>query len=183
MVVAISLLRGINVGGHNKIRMADLRELYASLGLRKARTLLQSGNAVFETDEPDLSLVQARIEAGIRDRFGLEIHVLMRRSSQFRSIVDRHPFTDEQQTEAKKMALVFLSDCPAPDDVSKLRESNPGREFIHASGSELYVFYTDGQARSKLDNGRIERALGLRSTARNWNTCNRLLKLLGEVET
>ena len=78
--------------------------------------------------------------------------------------------------------IVFLSDRAEPDAVDKLRETNPGREFIHADGSELYVYYTDGQARSKLDNNRIDRALGLTSTARNWNTCGRILKLLEAFE-
>ncbi|MCY4018312.1 MAG: DUF1697 domain-containing protein [Chloroflexi bacterium] len=182
MPVLISFLRGINVGGHKKIKMADLRGLYTSLGLRDARTILQSGNAVFQTEETDLALVQAKIEEGIRDQFGFDVSVMLRGTADFRSIFDRHPFTVEQGSETKKMVVVFLTSCPSLADVDKLRASNPGREFIHADGSELFVFYTDGQARSKLDNNRIERALGLGSTARNWNTCQRLLKLLDEYE-
>ncbi|MCY4071798.1 MAG: DUF1697 domain-containing protein [Chloroflexi bacterium] len=182
MPVLISFLRGINVGGHKKIKMAELRGLYTSLGLLDTRTILQSGNAIFKTDQTDLALVQVRIEEGIRDQFGFDVRVMLRGTADFRSIFDHHPFTDEQCSETKKMVIVFLSDCPSLDDVDKLRASNPGREFIHADGNELFVFYTDGQARSKLDNSRIERALGLASTARNWNTCQRLLKLLDEYE-
>ena len=182
MPVVISFLRGINVGGHKKIKMAELRELYTSLGLRDTRTILQSGNAIFQTDETDLAVVQDKIEEGIRDHFGFDVRVMLRGTADFRSIFDRHPFTAEQGNEAKKMVVVFLSACPRLDDVDKLRANNPGREFMHASGSELFVFYTDGQARSNLDNNRIERALGLQYTARNWNTCQRLLKLLDEYE-
>ena len=182
MAVVISFLRGINVGGRRKIKMADLRGLYTSLGLRDTRTILQSGNAVFRTDMTDLGQLQAKIEAGIRDQFGFDVRVMLRAAADLRTIIDRHPFTDAQESERNKMVVVFLSDCPRLDDVDELRASNPGREFIHADGSELFVFYTDGQARSKLDNNRIERALGLGSTARNWNTCQRLLKLLDEYE-
>lgn len=182
MPVIISLLRGINVGGHKKIRMADLRGLYTALGLRATRTILQSGNAVFQTEETDLPFVQARIEMGILDQFGFEVRVILRAAADFRSIIGRHPFSDAQASETKKMVLVFLSARPSLDDVDKLRAGKPGREFIHADGSELYIFYTDGQAGSKLDNSRIERALGLQSTARNWNTCQRLLQLLDEYE-
>ncbi|MDE2750094.1 MAG: DUF1697 domain-containing protein [Chloroflexota bacterium] len=182
MVLAVSLLRGINVGGHNKIRMADLRALYASLGFGEARTLLQSGNVVFETSEGDLTLVGRQIEAGIRRDFGHDIRVIMRSSADFETIFSRHRFSAEQLLETKKLVIVFLSGEAAPAAVDDLRSKNPGREVIHADGSELFVFYRDGQARSKLDNSRIERALGLQSTARNWNSCNKLLKLFAEFD-
>jgi len=182
MPVIISLLRGINVGGRKKIKMAELRGLYSLLGLRDPRTILQSGNAIFKTDETDLALLQARIEAGIRDQFGFDARVILRGAADFRAIFDRHPFTEEQGSELKKMIVVFLTGCPSLAEVEQLRASNPGREFIQADGSEIFIFYTDGQARSKLDNNRIERALGLAATARNWNTCQRLLKLLEEYE-
>lgn len=183
MTVALSLLRGINVGGHKKIKMADLREVYASLGFRNARTLLQTGNVVFETNEPDLARVKARLEVGISVAFGFDVPVITRSPAAFKTIFKRHPFTDAHLNERKKCAVVFLAGAPSQDAFDALRENNPGREIIWADGSDLFVFYTDGQARSKLDNSRIERALGLPSTARNWNTCKRLLKLLVEVES
>ena len=179
MTFALSLLRDINVGGRKKIKMVDLREVYASLGFRNARTILQTGNVVFETDEADL----ARLEAGISAAFGFDVPVIMRSPAAFETIFKRHPFTEAQLDEPRKIAVVFLADAPSPTAVEDLRERNPGREFIGADGSELFIFYTDGQARSKLDNSRIERALGLPSTARNWNTCKRLLQLLEEVQT
>lgn len=183
VAIAVSLLRGINVGGHKKIKMADLRELYASLGFRQVRSLLQTGNVVFETDEADMALVKARLEAGIADRFGFAVPLIMRSPAAFKSVFKRHPFTDAQLAEPRKIAVVFLPEAASAKAVETLRQGNPGREFIQADGSELFVFYTDGQARSKLDNSRIERALGLPSTARNWNTCNRLMKLLEDLET
>lgn len=183
MPIAISFLRGINVGGHKKIRMADLRELYASLGFREIRTLLQTGNVIFQTEETDLARVKARLEAGIYAAYGFDVQLIMRNSAAFKTIFNRHPFTEAQLAEPRKIAVVFLTDAPSTEAVEALRENNPGRENIWADGSELYIFYLDGQARSKLDNSRIERALGLPSTARNWNTCQRILKLLGELET
>jgi len=182
MTIAISLLRGINVGGHKKIRMADLRALYASLGFREVRTLLQTGNVIFQTDETDLALVNSRLEAGIYDAFGFYVPVIMRSPAAFKRICQRHPFTEAQLDAPRKCVVVVPTDAPIPQAVDALRENNPGREVIFADGSELYVFYTDGQARSKLDNSRIENALGLQSTVRNWNTCSKLLKLLEELE-
>ncbi|MDE2638046.1 MAG: DUF1697 domain-containing protein [Chloroflexota bacterium] len=181
MTLAVSLLRGINVGGRNKIRMADLRELYVSLGMKNVRSLLQSGNVIFETALTDLTSVKLELEAGIHSAFGLDIQVLLRSSGNFEDIIARHPFSAEQLNEPRKAAVVFLSDAPESPAVDALSESNPGREVIHAAGCELYIFYTDGMARSKLDNKRIESRLGLIATARNWNTCIKLQRLLAET--
>lgn len=181
MTIAISLLRGINVGGRNKIRMADLRQLYADLGMTNVRSLLQSGNVIFATSKADLTSVKLELEEGIRSALGLDIQVLLRSSEQFEDIIARHPFSAEQLNEPRKAAVVFLSDAPVSSAVDALRESNPGREVIHAAERELYVFYTDGMARSKLDNNRIESRLGLIATARNWNTCTKLQRLLAEI--
>ncbi|MCY3779440.1 MAG: DUF1697 domain-containing protein [Chloroflexi bacterium] len=182
MPIAISFLRGINVGGHKKIKMAELRELYESLDFQEPRSLLQSGNVVFATAETDLTLVGARIEAGIHERFGFDVQAILRSPAAFRAALARHPFTAEQLERGNHAMIAFLSAAPDPASVEALRENNPGREVIHAAGDALYVFYSDGVARSKLDNKRIERTLNMVASARNWNTCQRLLKLLGEVE-
>lgn len=183
MPILVSLLRGINVGGRNKIKMAELRDLYASLGFRDTRTLLQSGNAIFASDETDLAQAQQRLDDGIQQRFGFQVDLILRRADDFRATLARHPFTQAQLEEPGKCAFVFLSAEPIATAVEQLRESNPGREIIHSAGRELYIFYTDGMARSKLDNKRLERHLGLVSTVRNWNTCRRILKLLDETES
>ena len=181
MTHAVSLLRGINVGGRNKIRMAELRALFHDLGFANARTLLQSGNVVFETSETDLTRAQEQIEAGIGSAFGLEIHAILRSADEFDSIFGRQRFSEEELREARKAAVVFLSAAPEVEAVDKLRANNPGPEAIHAAGRELYIFYTEGMARSKLDNKRIERHLGLISTVRNWNTCLKLRQRLSDV--
>ncbi len=182
MPTVISLLRGINVGGHKRIKMAELRQLYSALGLQAVRSVLQSGNVVFQTQETDLARLKERLEAGIRQSYGFEAQVILRRAADFKAALARQPFDTAQLAETRKIALVFLSGQSEPNALADLRANNPGREVIHSAGSELYIFYRDGMARSKLDNKRIESALGLSATARNWNTCQRLLKLLAEVE-
>ena len=183
MPVVISLLRGINVGGHKKIKMSDLRQLYESLGLGDVRTILQSGNVVFRTDETNLRDVKRRIEAGILDAFGFEASVILRSAKAFRDLNARQPFDDGQLSQGGKIAIVFLDDEPSEFALSDLRDSNPGRETIQAHGNELYIFYADGMAGSKLNNKRIESTLKTTASARNWNTCQRLLKLLNEYES
>lgn len=182
MPLLIAFIRGINVGGHKKIKMADLRDLCLELGFRNPRTLLQSGNVVFEAADADLAEVGARIEAGIRQRFGFEAQALLRTPGAFRAALADHPFSAEQLERGNHAMIVFLSGAPAEPAVVALRENNPGREAISAAAAALYVFYTDGVARSKLDTKRIENSLGLVASARNWNTCQRLLKLLREME-
>lgn len=182
MPLFISLLRGINVGGRKKIKMADLRALYLELGFQNPRTLLQSGNVIFEAADAELAELGARIEAGISQRFGFEAGALLRRPETFRATLADHPFSAEQLERGSHAMIVFLSGAPAERDVGALVAKNPGREAISASGAALYVFYTDGVARSKLDTKRIESTLGVLASARNWNTCQRLLKLLRELE-
>lgn len=182
MPTFVSLLRGINVGGHKKIKMADLRGLYADLGMRQVRTLLQSGNVVFETETTDLEQLKQRLECGILERFGFDAQVILRSREAFIATLARHAFTAAQLERSNHALIVFLSALADPAAVEALSENNPGREVISAAGDALYIFYTDGAARSKLDTKRIERALNLVASARNWNTCQRILKLLGEYQ-
>lgn len=178
----ISFIRGINVGGHKKVKMADLRALYLDLGFRDPRTLLQSGNVIFEADATDMAEVNARIETGILQRCGFEAQVLLWTPAAFRAALADHPFTAEQLERGSHAMIVFLSGAPDERAVAALVGNNPGSEAITAKGQALYVFYTGGVARSKLDGKRIEKSLGLVASARNWNTCQRLLKLLCEME-
>lgn len=184
MPLLISFIRGINVGGHKKIKMADLRDLVSELGFQNPRTLLQSGNVVFEAAaDEDLAEIGARIEAGISQRFGFEARALLRTPAALRATLADHPFSAEQLERGNQALVVFLSGALDADALAALRVNNPGREAITAAADALYVFYTDGVARSKLDAKRIESSLGVVASARNWNTCQRLLKLLEEMET
>lgn len=182
MPIIISLLRGINVGGNKKIKMADLRELYASLGFQNTKTLLQSGNAVFETDLTDLTEIKHKIENGIQDKYGFDVTVIIRTPEALQAVVDNHPFSDEQVSDPAKMAFVFLSEAPSKDAVDALRDNNPGEEIITYHNCELYIFYTNGMGRSKLDANRIERALKVKSTTRNWNTTQKILNLIADFQ-
>jgi len=182
MPIIISLLRGINVGGNKKIKMADLRELYTSFGFMNTKTLLQSGNAVFETDNTDITAIQQMIQEGIQAKFGFDVTIILRTPSELKAIVANHPFTDEQLADPAKISIVYMDRIPDDEAVTDLRDSNTGNEDIHAKGQELYLFYHDGKGKSKLDNGRIERKLKVTGTARNWNTTHKILTLVSEFE-
>lgn len=182
MPIIISLLRGINVGGNKKIKMADLRDLYQSLGFENTKTLLQSDNAIFKTNLIDLKDIQTTIEKGIEEKFGFDVTIISRTPEQFQEIIDKHPFTNTQISDPGKIAFVFLDNQPTEEAINTLRDNNPGREEISANGYELYIFYTDGKGRSKLDNNRIERMLEVKATARNWNTVQKILDILNDFD-
>ena len=177
MPIIISLLRGINVGGNKKIKMADLRDLYTSLGFQNTQTLLNSGNALFETDISDMSSIQQTIEDTIQSTFGFEVEIILRTPADLEAIIANHPFTDEQLNDPAKIAIVYMDRTPDDEAIDDLRDNNPGHEEIHAGGRELFIFYPDGMGRSKLDHNRIQRTLKVTATVRNWNTTNKLLNL------
>jgi len=175
MTSYVALLRGINVGGSNKVPMADLRAMFAALGFDDAQTYIQSGNVVFSADAKEAALV-AQLEAAIMKRFSLQIPVVVRSKAQLAAVLAADPFPDA----APNMAHVaFLSGKPSAKAVAALDPNrSPPDEFLVA-GREVYLHYPDGSGRSKLTADYLERTLGVRATARNRNTVTKLLALMG----
>src|SRR5580698_2159222 len=112
MAVIVSMLRGVNVGGHNKIKMEALRELYGSLGLRDAQTYVQSGNVVFRTKEQDLVRLARRIEGSIEETFGFRPGVVLRTCGEFRDAIGKNPFAARSGIEPSKLLITFLAGDP-----------------------------------------------------------------------
>ena len=177
MTVFISLLRGINVGGHNKIRMEALRELYTSLGLQGAQSLLQSGNVVFASEETDPARLSGRIADAIEKSFGFRAEVLLRTPPELRDAIARSPFADRTGLNPSLLCVTFLAGKPDEDGLAGLAKYATAGEEYSLSGRELYLYYPNGMGRSKLTNTVIERHLKTVGTARNWNTVNALLGL------
>src|SRR6266852_7265560 len=109
MTVIISMLRGVNVGGHNKIKMEALRALYQSLKLRDAQTYIQSGNVIFRTDERDLVLLATRIQNGIERKFGIRGEVILRTASDLRKVMARNPFAARRGIDPSRLLVTFLA--------------------------------------------------------------------------
>lgn len=175
----VALLRAVNLAGHNRVAMADLRKLLADLGLGNPRTLLASGNAVFESEGRTPSELEALLEGAAVDRLGLDTDFLVRTARQWTAIVDGNPFLDEARREPRHLQAMVLKSSAARDGEATLRKANPGREEISVSSSIAYVFYPEGIGRSRLTTGLMERHLGTRVTGRNWNTVLKLQALLG----
>jgi uncharacterized protein (DUF1697 family) len=173
----VALLRGINVGGKNPIPMADLREMLTALGLHDARTLLQSGNAVFRSAASAAELETA-LAARTRAAFGCDVDYFVRSATEWSATIAANPFPDEAQRDPARTVAVLLAGVPAASQVDQLRAWIPGPERIEARERVLYAYYPNGQGTSKLTNVVIERKLALRGTARNWNTMLKIAALL-----
>jgi uncharacterized protein (DUF1697 family) len=182
MPVVISLLRSVNVGGHNKIGMDALRELCAALRLREAQTYVQSGNVVFRTDEPDLVALSARIEKAIERKFGVRTDVILRTTFELRGAIAKNPFASRKGIEPSKLAVSFLARDPGPEARARLLALPPTPEELHLIGCELYTYFPNGMGRPAISWPRVERALAVPMTARNWNTVSRLLEMAESSE-
>ncbi len=174
MPTYIALLRGINVGGRNKIAMADLRALFASAGFDDARTLLQSGNVVFEGPRQSVAALEHMLEAETQARFGLSIDYIVRTATEWKRIIADNPFTTEAERDPSHTLVMLLKTPAKAAAVQTLNDEVKGREIVRSAGKQLYLIYPDGIGRSKLTNTVIEKKLGVRGTARNWNTVLKL---------
>jgi uncharacterized protein (DUF1697 family) len=163
--------------------MDALRALYESLGLRDARTLLQSGNVVFRADARRLATLSRRIEDGIEARFGFRPAVILRTGSDLRGVRERNPLAAQPDIDPSRFAVVFLAGEPDPGAAERVRLLSRGRERVWLSGRELYAYFPDGFANTKLLGAALDRALGTPATGRNWNTVCKLLAAAEELES
>jgi len=176
------LLRGINVGGHHKIKMDALRTLYESLGLQKPQTHLQSGNVIFRTQRRDLVLLAKQIENGIEKSFGFRVDVMVRTPSDLRSVIARNPFATRSGIDPSKLLVTFLAGNPAAEAREQLFKIKFDPEELRIDGRELYIYFPNGMARPKLSGTVIEKTLKTSGTGRNWNTVTKLLEIAEKLE-
>jgi len=150
MTVVISMLRGVNVGGHNKIKMDALRTLYGSLKLRDAQTYVQSGNVIFRTDERDIARLAKRIEDGIERKFGFRPDVVLRTAAEMKDVFARNPFAKRRGIEPGKLLVSFLASDPGEEAREKIRQMKCEPEEMRVEGREIYIYFPNGAGRSKL---------------------------------
>jgi uncharacterized protein (DUF1697 family) len=182
MPVIICMLRAVNVGGHNKVPMAELRTLCAGLKLRDAQTYVQSGNVVFKTAERDLDALAKRLQKAIERKLGCCPEVILRTTAEMKNAINRNPFAKRKDIEPNKFLITFLGAEPTPQARAEAMQLEVGREEMKIIGRELYMYFPDGLARPKITWGTVERKLKVPGTARNWNTVNKLLEMAEKLE-
>lgn len=169
-----ALLRGINVGGHNKIAMADLRALLAATGYTDVATYLQSGNAVFTARNAPPDEIAAEVEAAVTRGLGLGVAVLVRTSEELDAVVAANPFPDA--VDPKKLNVAFLGAEPVAAWQADRDPARYAPDRFELLGRELYVWYADSVLRTTLTRD-FWKGLPGTVTARNWNTVTRVRAL------
>lgn len=172
----IALLRGINVGGRNKLPMKELKAELAKLGLQNVQTYIQSGNVVFESSNEDIETIATQIGAAIEQSHGFLPKVMVIDEAGWQTAVSQNPFP-QATAEPKTLHLCFLQSPPNNpnfDELNTLKKENEQFELI---GSVFYLHAPDGIGRSKLAE-RVERLLGVPATARNWRTVSKITDML-----
>jgi uncharacterized protein (DUF1697 family) len=181
VTTCIALLRGINVGGNRMVAMAALRSAFEELGFTGVKTLLQSGNVVFRGAAKPTAALEVRLEKEIGRRIGFTPDFHVRTAEEWRAIIAGNPFAE---CAARTPAHLLVTFFKAPLDraaVKALQAAIPGREIVHADGRHLYMTFPDGIGRSKAP-ALMDQTLGVRGTARNWNTVTRLAALVSSAE-
>ncbi len=182
MPILISMLRGVNLGPHNRVRMDDLRALYESLKFENPRSYVQSGNVVFRTKEKNSPTLAKKIQTAIAKKCGCSPEVILRTTEEMRKAVAANPFPDQTKTEPGKVLVTFLVAEPPAGAESPLEKFKDFPEKIHLSGRELYIYFPNGAGRSKVPWSAIEKLLNVTGTARNWTSVLALLDIAEELE-
>jgi uncharacterized protein (DUF1697 family) len=175
------MLRGVNVGGHNLIKMDALKALCVSLKLKDPQTYVQSGNVIFSNGEKDLAKLSKRIQDAIEKTHDFRPGVVLRTAAEMREVVARNPFAKRGGIEPGKLLVNFLLADPGRDAREKALAIKVGPEELHLIGREAYIYFPNGQGRSKFPWPAIERTLGTSGTGRNWNSVTKMLEMADKM--
>ena len=177
MATYVALLRGINLGSHNKVAMPALRTLVEGLGYDDVSTYIQSGNVVLTTTE-SAAKVGSALQKAIAKEFGIDVAVVVRTRSQMKKVVDGNPYRKKAK-DVGHLHVVYLAGKPAAAKVKALTNADWGDDEVAVKGTEAYLHLPNGYGRAKLNNMLVEKQLGVAGTARNWRTTTKLLELAG----
>jgi uncharacterized protein (DUF1697 family) len=179
MAFFTSLLRGINVGGNNIIKMAELKLMYESLGLEQVSPYIQSGNVVFQTAEKNSKKLENTISNAIKDTFGHDVVVLLRTKKEWEAILKNNPFTKKDVDALKNSYVFFFDNQPDNESVKNLMAKVADwPEFFVIAKDHAYLYVENGYGQTKLNSNFVERHLKVNITARNWNTVNVLSDMM-----
>lgn len=174
----VALLRAVNLVGRSRVAMAEVTALFAAVGLAGARSLLQSGNVVFDAGAHTAAALERLLETETEKRLHVRTDYFVRSAEEWKAIVAGNPFARAAKDDPSHLLVLFLKNAPSGREVKALEARIEGPERIGAAGRQLYVVYPDGIGRSKLTATAIEDAFGTRGTGRNWTTVRKLGALL-----
>ncbi|NNF00061.1 MAG: DUF1697 domain-containing protein [Pyrinomonadaceae bacterium] len=172
----VALLRGINVGGHNKIKMDELRPMFESLGFENVKSYIASGNVAFDSRKTKDETIVNKLAKAIKEKFSLEIDVMIRTIEEVREAIKKNPF-EKDHTDDTKLFLVFLKE-PLPEEKAEMLLShNNENERFFVNGRDIYALSKKGFMQSILAKKYIDNKLKTPATGRNWRTVNKIAEL------
>lgn len=175
-ITYVAFLRGINVGAHNRMKMAALRQMCAGLGFENVGTYIQSGNVVFESPETDTDVLRENIEAAIESTFGYDITVMIRTRDEFEDTVGNNPFAAAEEDENVKLYVTFLHEAPSDEQVQTLLSAQNDAETFAVEEDVVYSkIQADRQQRGRFTD--VGKQLGMPATRRNWRVVNKVLDM------
>lgn len=176
----ISILRGINVSGHNLIRMQDLKSLFEELGMKGVATYIQSGNVVYQNPgNIKDAAINTKAEAAIRERFGFQVPVITRRAEEWLETITLNPFLSEPGIDFDKLHVTFLERVPDKERAAAIANRDTGVDRYVMKGKNIYLYCPGGYGNTKLSNSFFENRLKVKATTRNWKTVIKLAELAG----
>jgi uncharacterized protein (DUF1697 family) len=182
MAVIICMLRGVNLGSHNRVKMEELKKLCESLKLREPQTYVQSGNVLFKTDERDLVKLAKRMEGAIPKKFGFQTDAVLRSTAELRDVVARNPFAKRRGIEPSKLLVTFFGSDPGEEARVKVRAIKCAPDEFFIDGREAYIYFASGAGRPTLSWPAIPKKLKVSGTARNWNSVTKMLEMAERME-
>lgn len=177
MQTYIALLRGINVSGQKKIKMADLREHLEELNFQDIQTYIQSGNIVFKSEKTSLKNLETLIKDKIQEKYDFEVPVVVITPTTIKSAAKNNPFEKDAMKDPKKFSVVFLQEQPLQENVKILSGYDYSPEEYVLVGEIIYFYAANGAGRAKMTNNFFENKLKVKATSRNWRTVHKLVEL------
>jgi uncharacterized protein (DUF1697 family) len=173
----VALLRGINLGGKNKLPMKDLVDMFGTAGCRDVQSYIQSGNVIFKADSSFSATIAGIVTAQIAERFGYRVPVILRTTAQLGAVIHHNPFI-AAGAALDALHVMFLADQPSALACEHLDPERSSPDAFKVLGREIYLHLPAGVAHTKLTNAYFDAKLATVSTGRNWRTVTTLFELM-----
>ena len=181
MTTYISILRGINVGGHRMIKMDALKQMFAGIGFQNIQTYIQSGNIVFQDKKADPQKLEKKISKAITEKFGFDVPVIVKEFSELKQIISDNPFLKDKTKDLAHFHVTFLSNHPGHESYNKIEAIPYQPDEFHLVEKAIYLYCPNSYSNSKLTNGFFETKLKVTATTRNWKTTNELYNIATKI--
>jgi uncharacterized protein (DUF1697 family) len=173
----LALLRGINVGGHHKVPMADLKEDFIAMGFREVKTLLNSGNVVFEGKAEQEPILEKKISQYLNDSFGFNIPILVRKIEDIHNLVDRNPFNGIEMHKDLRLYVTFLKVLPREEFPLPWKSQDGSFQIFEIKDRMVFSVLDVSVSKTTDAMSMLEKSFGKDITTRNWNTLLKLVAL------